>query len=150
MPDIEFPVVIKHRPVDVHLNNVCPNIRLILQDRFCCGQALAQILWCFRRTLALNLVWPFLTCALYNVVQFINLVDDRYSSSLVWVFPGFYYPNVSSFLLLLNAFLFLLFLFLFYLNAPTVIVCDKAFVLGILQSLFDMESKREIIECVFS
>lgn len=129
MPDIKFPVVVQHWPIDIHLHYIgilwIISFPLIVADIF---------------TL-FNFVFP---CVFpnptNNIVELVDLVNDRDSPSLVWILSRFNYPYISGFFVLHILFLFFNFLLFFYYRFSSIIVSDESFVLWILHPLFYMES----------
>jgi len=113
--DIELPFVVKKRSVNVHLDYIC---LFILFDLLLFGISVGFL-------------------ALFDdTVQLINLVDNCYSSALVWVFTRFDDPNISG------LFQCVFFGFFFFSDdfRPPLIVFDKSFILVILKTTLNVKS----------
>lgn len=92
-----------------------------------------------------------LSYRLKQIVQLVNLINYRDSSSLITVFSRFHDPDISSFVLARSSAFFLLLFLLFLAQfGPAFVEIKKPRVLRILCSVPDMEGKRENGEYVFS
>ena len=119
MPDVKFSIIIEERTIDIHLNNVCPDMLFIV----------------FARILSL----------LDDTIEFVYLVNNCYSFPLIGILPWLYNPDISH----LFAFIDLLLLLFFYPFLSLFIILSKPFILRVFETILDVKSERNIFEDIF-
>ena len=125
MSDIELSVIVEKRSIYIHLDYISS----------------LGLLFLF---LLLGISSTFIAL-FHNSVEFINLVDDCDSSTLIRIFSRFYNPNISGLQFILLAF-FLSFDEL----CSFLIILGKPFILLIFETIFDVESQWYIVKYILS
>ena len=125
MSDIELSVIVEKRSIYIHLDYISS----------------LGLLFLF---LLLGISSTFIAL-FHNSVEFINLVDDCDSSTLIRIFSRFYNPNISGLQFILLAF-FLSFDEL----CSFLIILGKPFILLIFEAIFDVESQWYIVKYILS
>ena len=155
MSYIKFPIVIQHRPINVHLNNICARL-VTLIDCFLWRYLLwflwryLLFLWELFLCIRLRYLWLFLSDPFNNVVKFIYFVNNSNSSTLIRILSWLHNPYIPGFLPFLHSFFFLYFFFFLNLYSSLIIIIQKFLILGVLQSFLYVECQRNIIEYILS
>lgn len=135
MSNVELTIVVEQWAVNVHLNDECTLLLLLLD--------LAWLrLWCC----SWRGFWFWFWLGRFHYgVQFVDLVNNSDASALVRVLARFDNPNISGLFLAPVSLLVFHFL-LFDLFASLLMIFAKSQVFRILHAIFNMKSQRYIIK----